>query len=318
MGGSGYLNAKNAGKECGHWPGAYKICAVKNAARDFAKYLPATTDGDAWGVAVRAGGRIANAPGRAYPPEGHPTDHAFAWEHGRVLGAWQVVLVLAGGGEFEGRRRGGVETVGAGDMLWITPGQWHRYRPAERTGWRELWVELEGPVLGRLTEAGLLPARAGVRRGLDVEKLAAAIERLHAGLDAGDAAAQASEALRLLGLIRGRDAGEDAPLVRAVRRAERLLAERAENPPDMPALARELGVGYAGFRREFKRRTGVAPGQYLLRLRLERAQRLLGSTPAKLEEIAERLGFSSAFHLSAAFKARFGVAPAVWRRGRMA
>lgn len=291
---------------------------MPSAAPDYAKYLPATNDGEVWGVAVRAGGRITNAPGKPYPPTGHPADHAFAWEHGRVLGAWQAVLVQAGGGEFEGRRRGGVEAVRAGDLLWITPGQWHRYRPAARGGWTEIWVELDGPVLGRLTEAGLLPAQGGVRRGLDAQALGAAILRLHAGLDAGDAAAQAADAIRLLGLLRGREAGEDAPLVRAVRRAERLLAERIEEPPAMPALARELGVGYAGFRREFKRRTGVAPRQYLLRLRLERAQRLLGSTPAKLEEIAERLGFSSAFHLSAAFKARFGIAPAVWRRGRAA
>lgn len=288
---------------------------MKKAAEDFAKYLPVTTDGDAWGVAVRAGGRITNAPGRVYPPAGHPADHAFAWEHGRVLGAWQVVLIMAGGGEFEGRRRGGGEAVGAGDVLWITPGQWHRYRPAERTGWVELWIELDGPVLGRLTEAGLLPAKNGVRRGLDAGAVGEGIARLHGQLGGG-AAEVAAEGLRLLGLLSGRDAEGEVPLVRAVRRAERVLAERIEEPPSMPALARELGVGYAGFRREFKRRTGLAPRQYLLRLRLERAQRLLGSTPAKLEEIAAKLGFSSAFHLSAAFKSRYGVAPAVWRQGR--
>jgi transcriptional regulator GlxA family with amidase domain len=59
----------------------------------------------------------------------------------------------------------------------------------------------------------------------------------------------------------------------------------------------------------------MAPRQYLMRLRLERAQRLIGTTPFTLEAIAEQLGFSSAFHLSAAFKKRFGVPPAVWRRG---
>jgi AraC-like DNA-binding protein len=291
---------------------------MKKAAADFAKYLPVTNDGDAWGVAVRAGGRITNAPGRVYPPAGHPADHAFAWEHGRVLGAWQVVMIAAGGGEFEGRRRGGVEAVGAGDVLWITPGQWHRYRPAERTGWVELWIELDGPVLGRLTEAGLLPGKNGVRRGLDAGVVGEVIARLHGSLGSGVAAEVAAEGVRLLGLLSGRDAEGEAPLVRAVRRAERVLAERIEESSSMPTLARELGVGYAGFRREFKRRTGLAPRQYLLRLRLERAQRLLGSTPAKLEEIAAKLGFSSAFHLSAAFKARYGVAPAVWRQGREA
>ncbi len=283
---------------------------------DFACYLPVSNEAEQWGVRACAGGRITNAPGQNYPPAGHPADHTFAWDHGRVLGAWQVVYVNSGAGEFEGSRRGGVEKVAAGDVLWITPGQWHRYRPDPRTGWSEWWLELEGPVLGRLTEAGLLPSRAVRRTGIDGETFSAILMRLHAGLAQGDVAGQAAEALRLLGCLAGREAGEEVPVLRAVRRAERLLAERLENPPEMPALARELKVGYANFRREFKRRTGLAPRQYLMRLRLEKAQRLLGSSPAKLEEIAERLGFSSAFHLSAAFKARFGVAPAIWRSGQ--
>ncbi len=285
---------------------------------DFARYLPATNEAGLWGVGVRAGGRITHAPGEAYPPTGHPADHAFEWEHGRVLGAWQVVWIERGAGEFAARRGGATERVEAGEVIFITPGQWHRYRPAADTGWREHWVELEGSVPARLTEAGLLPAQCGVLRGLDAGALGAAIAGLHAGFDAASAAESAAGGLGLLGLLAEtgrRHDRDEAPLVRAVRKAERILAERLGETPDLPALARELGVGYAGFRREFKRRTGMAPGQYLLRLRLERAQRLLGATPATLEAVSEAVGFSSAFHLSAAFKARFGVAPKVWRKG---
>ncbi len=297
---------------------------MKKSPGDFAHYLSVTNDAELWGVGVRAGGRITNEPGAIYPPAGHPADHAFDWEHGRVLGAWQVVWIEGGVGEFAARRGREVERVEAGDVIFITPGRWHRYRPAARTGWSEHWIELEGPVPGRLTEAGLLPANCGVLRGLDAETLRVSIGGLHAGIDTrgeDGGAATAAAGLRLLALLAGgnrRRDREDAPLVRAVRRAERLLDERPRATVSMPALARELGVGYAGFRREFKRRTGLAPGQYLTRLRLERAQRLLGATPATLELVSEAVGFSSAFHLSAAFKARFGVAPKVWRKGRSA
>lgn len=289
---------------------------MSSKAADFARYLPSTSDAAVWGLGLKAGGRITNAPGAAYPPPGHPADHAFAWDHGRVLGAWQVVWIESGAGEFSARRRAHTEPVTAGDVIFITPGQWHRYRPTAQRGWKEHWIELEGPVPGRLTEAGLLPAFCSVLRGLKAEVIGAAITALHAGLESGSAAANAAEGLQLLGLLaESTGRRDDAPLVRAVRRAERILAERLAAPPDMPTLASELGVGYAGFRREFKRRTGVAPAQYLMRLRLERAQRLLGATPGTLEAISEQVGFSSAFHLSAAFKARYGVAPATWRRG---
>ncbi len=290
-------------------------------AGDFACYLPASNEAGLWGVSLRAGGRITHAPGDAYPPKGHPADHAFEWEHGRVLGAWQVVWIERGAGEFASRRGGAGERVTQGDVIFITPGQWHRYRPAAKTGWREHWIELEGAVPARLTEAGLLPANCAVLRGLEPGALGASIAGLHEGFDSAGAAESAAGGLGLLGLLvegMRRHGQDEAPLVRAVRRAERILAERLGETPDLPALARELGVGYAGFRREFKRRTGLAPGQYLMRLRLERAQRLLGATPATLEAVSEAVGFSSAFHLSAAFKARFGVAPKVWRKGQNA
>lgn len=292
---------------------------MKRKTSDFASYTGTASEAELWGVGMRAGGRITHAPGEDYPPAGHPADHAFEWERGRVLGAWQVVWIERGAGEFAAKRSGASEQVEAGDVLFLTPGQWHRYRPAVETGWREHWVELEGPVLVRLTETGLLPAQCGVLRGLNSVVLGAIIGTLHARFEAAGGAETAATGLGLLDVLADghrRRERENTPLVRAVRRAERLLGERLSTTVDFPALAHELHVGYAGFRREFKRRTGLAPGQYLMRLRLERAQRLLGATPATLEVISVQVGFSSAFHLSAAFKARFGIAPAVWRKGQ--
>ena len=279
----------------------------------------------AWGVTVRAGGRIMNAPGETYPPEGHPADHSFAWRHGRVLGVWQVLFIAAGIGEFDRRRQDGQSlSVGAGDAILIVPGQWHRYRPNTSTGWTEYWVELEGSVLADLTVAGILPGQCVVLRAAQTEGLGKTMRALldllarhENGEGQGETEAElASLGLCLLGMLTAKTPGETAPLERAVRKAEQILADCLNNPPSMPRLARSLAVSYAGFRREFKRRTGLAPRQYLLRARLELAQRLIGATPLTLEAIAERVGFSSAFHLSSAFKVHFGVAPTVWRRGR--
>jgi AraC-like DNA-binding protein len=83
---------------------------------------------------------------------------------------------------------------------------------------------------------------------------------------------------------------------------------------NVEALARRLGVAYSHFRREFKGHTGFAPWQYVLHLRLSRARRMLAAGDATLDEIAARLGFSSAFHFSATFKQSCGVSPDVWRK----
>lgn len=288
--------------------------------QEFARYLAISTEAELWGVGVRAGGRIINEPGMAYPPAGHPQDHAFSWKRGRVLGGWQVVLITAGEGEFESQtRKGGAQRVVAGEAIWVVPGRWHRYRPAVRTGWTELWVELGGTVPAALMAKGVLPEECRVLRPSRPEALRAAMVDLHNALT--DKAVEltlaesAALGVRLLGLLVERAPREGARLEQAVRRAERMLAERLAESPAMPAIARELGVGYAGFRRAFLRHTGTAPRQYLLRLRLERAQRLVGAGAFTLAAIAEQLGFSSAFHLSAAFKKHFGRSPAAWRTG---
>jgi transcriptional regulator GlxA family with amidase domain len=41
---------------------------------------------------------------------------------------------------------------------------------------------------------------------------------------------------------------------------------------------------------------------------------LLVSTDVTLDDVATRLGFSSAFHFSTAFKREFGIAPQHWRQ----
>ncbi len=179
-------------------------------------------------------------------------------------------------------------------------------------------MELSGDVLARLTVKGLLPSECRVMRPAKGGELADTMGALHREImDSGgeQPAELAALALRVLGGLTGRVKADGTRLQRAVKKAERLLAARLARPPSMPALARELGVNYASFRRQFARRVGMAPRQYVMRLRLERAQRMIGATPLTLEAIAEELGFSSAFHLSAAFKSHFGMSPALWRSG---
>ena len=70
------------------------------------------------------------------------------------------------------------------------------------------------------------------------------------------------------------------------------------------------------FRELFKRETGVAPYQYHLAQRLERAQTLLARTAMTVREIAATLRFHDAYHFSRLFKAKTGHCPTEWRRAQ--
>ena len=92
------------------------------------------------------------------------------------------------------------------------------------------------------------------------------------------------------------------------------LGERLQ----MADLAREAGLAYDRFRRCFKALTGLAPKQYYRKLQLRRAEDLLLHTGMPLSQIADELGFDSAFHFSAVFKHHIGNAPSRWRQARRA
>jgi AraC-like DNA-binding protein len=290
------------------------------ALSDYRRYLVNPPESEAWGVAVTGSGRQTCKAGSAYPPPGHPADHQFSWENGRVLGACQVVFITAGRGVFESRATGLVD-VAAGTALVVLPGVWHRYAPDTTTGWTEQWVELQGSTPERLLGNGSLgPANAVVKmeRAHKLETLMDEIQARLGGTYAGFDPEAAALGLQILSLVveAQRLRTPSRAITGFVERAERLLMDSVDKPPAIPGLARDLGVAYSYFRREFKRHTGLAPYQYVRRLRMEKARRMIGNSSESLQTISERLGFASAFHLSAAFKKQYGQSPDHWRRRR--
>ncbi len=77
-------------------------------------------------------------------------------------------------------------------------------------------------------------------------------------------------------------------------------------------LARTTGLSPYHFARLFKRSTGLAPHQYVIRRRVERARELLVTTSGGVSEIAVQSGFCDQSHLTTHFKRVYGVTPRVF------
>jgi len=287
--------------------------------RNYFNYVPPHPDASLCGAAVTAAGFTRIPRGAPYPPAGHPGDRQFSWENGRALGTFQVVHILKGSGVFESRSAG-ISEIAAGTVLLLFPGEWHRYAPRPETGWIESWMEVEGECVRRLIRTGVFGPLHPVQTVRDGALLRALFRRLHDQFRAPSPAFNAqvsTTALAILALLQSQEHYQSGPpsiVGQAVARAQALFTEPGAEAISMPQLARQLGVGYTHFRREFKACTGLSPKKYLDRMRLEKGRRLIGSTTLTLDSIAADLGYLSGFHFSAAFKREFGIAPSHWRR----
>lgn len=75
------------------------------------------------------------------------------------------------------------------------------------------------------------------------------------------------------------------------------------------ALAAKVGITRRQLERLFREHLDDSPSNFYLRLRLDRARRLLQQTDMSIMEVCTACGFESASHFSRTYRARFGASP---------
>ena len=123
----------------------------------------------------------------------------------------------------------------------------------------------------------------------------------------------------LLELVRHRLLGDHAfrpALGRTFRELGRFadyVEAHLEDDLSLFTLATEAGLSPSHLSRELRRVSGLAPHQYVLRRRAERARVLLGGRDHSVCAVALAVGFSSQAHLNVVFQRVFGLTPGAYR-----
>jgi len=101
-----------------------------------------------------------------------------------------------------------------------------------------------------------------------------------------------------------------------VRRVMDYIEANLSNGVRLQELAALAGLSPFHFARQFKDATGLAPHQFVLRSRVERAKQLLERTELSLAEIGLTLGFSHQSHFTTVFRRWVGATPKAWREAQ--
>jgi transcriptional regulator GlxA family with amidase domain len=91
-------------------------------------------------------------------------------------------------------------------------------------------------------------------------------------------------------------------------------ARHLEQPLTIDALAARAAMSRRNFTRHFRQATGTSFKQWLLNQRLAQAQRMLESSDASIEAVAQQAGFGTALSLRQHFRASLQTSPSAYRK----
>lgn len=270
------------------------------------KYLVVGPSDLQWGVVVTSVGTQTIEPGQDYPPRDHPTRYLFSSTSGRILDEFQLVYIISGKGSFESRTLQHRTEVKAGDAMLLFPGEWHSYCPDKATGWVEFWIGFKGTIPDSWVSAGILGKDTPILH----PGIHARLEQMYSqGLEYANSGASeyqkvlGSTALSIIGTALYFDRNNsfrDNEATALMEKAREIIISSCDTI-SAEGIAEAMGIGYSRFRKLFKDFYGIAPGQYILQIRIARAKELLTNTELQIQEIAWQTGFENPDYFSTVF-----------------
>jgi AraC-like DNA-binding protein len=281
------------------------------------KYVTASEEDKEWGLYLNVAGEAIIEKHTNYPPGGHPSGYNFNFHQGRVLHEYQVNYITEGYGIFENSF--GKFRITPGTIIILFPGEWHRYRPLKKTGWKEHYIGFAGDMVQKLLKPEFFKKETPIikvdfRKDLqdtfyqileNVLNEKTGYQQICTGLSVAYIG-------QIISSIKNKEF-EGKDIEKKIQRACFIIRESLNRKINAVEIANELNVGYSYFRRMFKKYTGISPVQYHIQLRLKKAESMLAIKDKPVKEIAFELGFQSIFHFSQLFKQKTGLSPTAMR-----
>jgi AraC-like DNA-binding protein len=289
---------------------------------NFSKYFIDDPTDSFMGLIVNDIGYTAVKPNQEYPSS--KEDHRgyyFKWETGRRLKDYQIVYISNGTGTFETENNLKFD-VTPGTVFFLFPEVWHRYQPLPDTGWTEYWIGCSLPEDNSLFINNIInPQNPIFTIGLNTRIIKAFNEVFEIGLEfsSGAMASMSGATFFLMGLIIDAIKNKNfsgTSNEKMVQKAICILYDSVDKNTKIEQVAEILNISYSLFRKIFTEYTGIPPKQYLLKLKLSKAEDLLRFSNLSIKEISDLLGFENQNYFSKYIKQKTGIIPNEHRNSR--
>jgi AraC-like DNA-binding protein len=282
---------------------------------NFSKYFIDDNTDSFMGLTVNDIGHTLVKPNQEYPS--HKEDHRgyyFKWETGRKLKDYQIVYISNGAGTFESENDIKFE-VTPGTVFFFFSEVWHRYQPLPNTGWTEYWIGRSLKDDNSLFINNIInPQNPFFTIGLNTRIIKAFNEVFEIGQEfsSGAMASMSGATYFLMGMIIDAIKNKNfsgTSSEKMVQKAICILYDSVEKNTNIEQVAEMLNISYSLFRKKFTEYTGIPPKQYLLKLKLSKAEDLLRFSTLSIKEISDLLGFENQNYFSKYIKQKTGIAP---------
>jgi AraC-like DNA-binding protein len=243
-------------------------------------------------------------------PENHPATRIF-----RKLENYHMLYLIRGQGRVITEQDGATDLT-PGSKLDRHPQLPHTLQRHADNQWLEFFITLSPTLHQAMCDLGLLATqRFASHIPVNTHILKACIklvENLHQPINANDAA---SQIIALLSLFQA-TATHSTKLaaVDQIQHAAHLLTDMHKQQITLPMIAKQIGMTYESFRKQFTRQFGKSPQQYRIEHRINQAQHHLLETDISIEQLAALLGYNDVFCFSRQFKTVCGISPTQYRQ----
>lgn len=253
---------------------------------------------------------------------GHLPGRILMHRHAKTAN-WAFTYIVKGKGTFQAGD-GPVQRLEEGCLFWERPGIETHYGPDPGEAWDEYYVHFDGSRVGEWQESMLLHDTDTVYKvGLDskwIRKIETIGDYLESGLpDNADRAALLLESL-IYDFCSANESRKTND--RPGRKPEFALQilEDIGNSLYQPWDEREIWernhISRSTLRRIVYRNTGYPLNEYVNRLKISEAKKLLRMTSLQIKQIAQMLGFDDVAYFSRVFRKFAGMAAAEFRAKR--